>query len=84
MPVRSGSVARSSSEITVKKPWMRTTYSDRLSDVRAEFGKRYPARGTISASEVACLTGFIEPPAFFKAFERWTEMTPREFAASRA
>jgi len=56
-----------------------TGYSDLLADVRAEFAKRYLARGNISASEVAYLLGFTEPPAFFKAFKRWTGMTPREF-----
>ena len=25
------------------------------------------------------LLGFTEPPAFFKAFKRWTGFTPREF-----
>jgi len=54
-------------------------YNDLLADVRAEFAKRYLARGTVSASEVAYLLGFTEPPAFFKAFKRWTGMTPREF-----
>lgn len=56
-----------------------TGYSDLLAEVRTEFAKRYLARGTISASEVAYLLGFTEPPAFFKAFKRWTGMTPREF-----
>lgn len=54
-------------------------YADLLAEVRAEFAKRYLARGTLSASEVAYLIGFTEPPAFFKAFKRWTGMTPREF-----
>lgn len=54
-------------------------YNDLLAEVRAEFAKRYLARGTVSASEVAYLIGFTEPPAFFKAFKRWTGMTPREF-----
>ncbi len=54
-------------------------YQDVLADIRAEFAKRYLARGSISASEVAYLLGFTEPPAFFKAFKRWTGMTPREF-----
>lgn len=54
-------------------------YNDLLSEVRAEFAKRYLARGSISASEVAYLLGFTEPPAFFKAFKRWTGMTPRDF-----
>lgn len=60
-----------------------TRFSDLLADVRAEFAKRYLVRGTVSASEVAYLVGFAEPPAFFKAFKRWTGMTPHEFMASR-
>lgn len=54
-------------------------YNDLLAEVRAEFAKRYLARGTVSASEVAYLLGFTEPPAFFKAFKRWTGMTPRAY-----
>jgi AraC-like DNA-binding protein len=56
-----------------------TTYNDLLAEVRQEFAKRYLARGTLTASEVAYLIGFTEPPAFFKAFKRWTGVTPREF-----
>ena len=56
-----------------------TAYNEVLTDVRAEFAKRYLSRGTVSASEVAYLLGFTEPPAFFKAFKRWTGMTPRAF-----
>lgn len=59
-----------------------TRYNDLLADVRAEFAKRYLSRGTLSASEVAYLLGFTEPPAFFKAFKRWTGMTPGEFATA--
>ena len=59
-----------------------TTYNDVLGEVRIEFAKRYLSRGTMSASEVAYLVGFTEPPAFFKAFKRWTGMTPREFTTS--
>jgi AraC-like DNA-binding protein len=56
-----------------------TRYNDVLQSIRTEFAKRYLAHGAISASEVAYLIGFAEPPAFFKAFKRWTGMTPREF-----
>jgi AraC-like DNA-binding protein len=56
-----------------------TKYNDVLAEIRAEFAKRYLARGSLSASEVAYLIGFTEPPAFFKAFKRWTGMTPREY-----
>jgi AraC-like DNA-binding protein len=56
-----------------------TRYNDLLGHIRAEFAKRYLSRGTVSASEVAYLIGFTEPPAFFKAFKRWTGLTPTEF-----
>lgn len=60
------------------------SYNDVLTDIRTEFAKRYLARGTLSASEVAYLIGFTEPPAFFKAFKRWTGMTPGEFQEGAA
>lgn len=60
-----------------------TSYNDVLAEVRIEFAKRYLSRGTMSASEVAYLVGFTEPPAFFKAFKRWTGMTPKEFQLAR-
>jgi len=56
-----------------------TSYNDLLTEVRQEFAKRYLERGTLTASEVGYLIGFAEPPAFFKAFKRWTGLTPREF-----
>jgi AraC-like DNA-binding protein len=56
-----------------------TSYNDLLAEVREDFAKRYLARGTLTASEVAYLIGFTEPPAFFKAFKRWTGLTPGEF-----
>lgn len=59
-------------------------YQDLLSDVRTELAKRYLARRSVSASEVADLLGFTEPPAFFKAFKRWTGMTPGEFQEAAA
>ncbi|MBL8787823.1 MAG: AraC family transcriptional regulator ligand-binding domain-containing protein [Deltaproteobacteria bacterium] len=58
-----------------------TSYNDLVAEVRTEFAKRYLARGTLTASEVAYLIGFTEPPAFFKAFKRWTGLTPGEFQA---
>jgi AraC-like DNA-binding protein len=54
-------------------------YNDLLDEVRQEFAKRYLARGTVSASEVAYLVGFQSPTAFFRAFKRWTGQTPSTY-----
>jgi AraC-like DNA-binding protein len=54
----------------------KTRFNDLLDEVRQEFAKRYLARGTVSASEVAYLVGFQSPTAFFRAFKRWTGQTP--------
>ncbi len=61
-----------------------TRFVELLDDVRHEFAKRYLARGTVTASEVAYLTGFQSPTAFFRAFKRWTGQTPRAFQAAAA
>ena len=59
-----------------------TRFADLLDEVREEFAKRYLARGTVTASEVAYLTGFQSPNAFFRAFKRWTGQTPKAFQAA--
>ena len=56
-----------------------TRFADLLDEVRQEFAKRYLARGTVTASEIAYLTGFQSPNAFFRAFKRWTGQTPKAF-----
>lgn len=40
----------------------RASYNDVLAEVRIDVAKRYLSRGTMSASEVAYLVGFTEPP----------------------
>jgi AraC-like DNA-binding protein len=59
-----------------------TRFADLLDEVRAEFAKRYLARGSVTASEIAYLTGFQSPNAFFRAFKRWTGQTPKAFQAA--
>lgn len=54
-----------------------------LDEVRAELAKRYLARPGISASEVTYLVGFADTSAFFKAFKRWTGVTPKSFQEAR-
>lgn len=45
--------------------------------VRRELTERYLAE-KLSISEISFLVGFSEPSAFFRAFKRWTGMTPIE------
>jgi len=53
-----------------------------VDEVRAELAKRYLARPGVSASEVSYLVGFADTSAFFKAFKRWTGVTPKSFQAA--
>jgi AraC-like DNA-binding protein len=59
-----------------------TRFDDLLDEVREEFAKRYLARRSVTASEVAYLIGFQSPTAFFRAFKRWTGQTPKAFLAA--
>ncbi len=61
-----------------------THFAGLLDEVRQEFAKRYLARGSVSASEIAYLTGFQSPTAFFRAFKRWTGQTPKAFQTAAA
>lgn len=49
--------------------------------VRQELADRYLGRD-LSFSEISFLLGFSEPSAFFRAFKRWTGITPVERRAS--
>jgi AraC-like DNA-binding protein len=59
-----------------------TTFNDLLDQVRREFAEQYLARPRLAVAEVAYLVGFTDPSAFFKAFRRWTGVTPSEYRLS--
>lgn len=59
-----------------------TTFHDLLDQVRREFAEQYLARPRLAVAEVAYLVGFTDPSAFFKAFRRWTGVSPREYRLS--
>jgi AraC-like DNA-binding protein len=53
-----------------------TGFTQVLDEVRREFAERYLARPHLSVGEVGWLTGFNDASSFFKAFRRWTGLTP--------
>ncbi len=59
-----------------------TRYNDLVDEVRREFAEQYLARPRLAISEVAYLVGFTDPSAFFKAFRRWTGVTPTDYRQS--
>ncbi|MCB1754806.1 MAG: AraC family transcriptional regulator [Gammaproteobacteria bacterium] len=48
-------------------------------ECRQTAAMRYLASERMSIQDVATLTGFPEPSTFFRAFKKWTGMTPGEF-----
>ena len=51
-------------------------------DVRRQLAHRYLDDG-LAIAEISFLLGFSEPSAFFRAFKRWTGLTPVESRAQR-
>jgi AraC-like DNA-binding protein len=45
--------------------------------IRRELATRY-LDADLSIAEISFLLGFSEPSAFFRAFKRWTGLTPLE------
>jgi AraC-like DNA-binding protein len=54
-------------------------FNELVDEVRRQFAERYLARPRLAVSEVAYLVGFNDPSAFFKAFRRWTGVSPSEY-----
>jgi AraC-like DNA-binding protein len=62
----------------------RTSFQIVRDQVRRELASRY-LEDELSMAEISFLLGFSEPSAFFRAFKRWTGLTPLESRArSRA
>jgi AraC-like DNA-binding protein len=59
-----------------------TSFAQLVDEVRRDLALRYVADARIALGEVAYLLGFAEPSPFYRAFKRWTGMTPS--AARRA
>ena len=56
-----------------------TNFNQLLADYRCNLAKRLLANTDESIDEIVYLTGFSEPSTFYRAFKRWTEITPIEY-----
>lgn len=56
-----------------------TSFSELLSEYRSEMAKRLLSETDDSIDQIIFLTGFSEPSPFYRAFKRWTGMTPVSF-----
>jgi len=56
-----------------------TNFNQLLSNYRCHLAKRLLACTDESIDEIVYLTGFSEPSTFYRAFKRWTDMTPIEY-----
>ena len=56
-----------------------TNFNQLLADYRCNLAKRLLANTAESIDEIVYLTGFSEPSTFYRAFKRWTQVTPIEY-----
>jgi AraC-like DNA-binding protein len=56
-----------------------TSYQTLLDTVRYDLARSYLGERHLAIDEVAFLLGFAETSAFYRAFKRWTGMTPGEY-----
>lgn len=59
-----------------------TSFQRLKDDCRQAAAMQYLATSELTYTEIAGLLGFDEASAFFRAFRRWTGMTPTEYRAS--
>ena len=60
-----------------------TSFNQLLGDYRCNLAKRLLAGTDESIDEIVYLTGFSEPSTFYRAFKRWTNLTPVEYRNSK-
>jgi AraC-like DNA-binding protein len=56
-----------------------TSFNQVLADYRCRLAKRLLAQTSESIEQIVYLTGFSEPSTFYRAFKRWTNVTPIEY-----
>ena len=57
----------------------RTSLSRLVDELRCEMATRYLRQRELSISDVAYMLGFSQTAPFFRAFKRWTGLTPGDF-----
>jgi AraC-like DNA-binding protein len=60
------------------------TFEKVLDELRYNLALHYLKEKRMSVNETAYLVGFSEPPAFSRAFKRWTGSSPRELRSSKS
>ena len=60
-----------------------TSFQELREETRRDLARPY-LDNDLAISELSFLLGFSEPSAFFRAFQRWTGMTPLESRAQRS
>ena len=53
-----------------------SSFNQVLADYRCRLAKRLLAHTSESIEQIVYLTGFSEPSTFYRAFKRWTNLTP--------
>jgi AraC-like DNA-binding protein len=56
-----------------------TSFQNLLDETRLDLARRHLRNPAIDAAEVAYLLGFTSPSSFYRAFKRWTGLTPEAF-----
>jgi len=56
-----------------------TSYKNLKDDVRRDFAIYHLSRGGLTIEEIAVAVGFSEATSFYRAFRRWTGVSPRDY-----
>ncbi|WP_250657487.1 AraC family transcriptional regulator [Alkalimarinus coralli] len=60
-----------------------TNFNQILADYRYKLARHLLAKTSETIDEIVYLTGFSEPSTFYRAFKRWSGMTPIEYRKSK-
>lgn len=61
-----------------------TSYREVVDGLRRRVTLRHLSRAGLPVEEIVYLAGFADPSSFYRAFKRWTGMTPSEYRAKPA